>query len=156
MSNIDVLPEHSGMRRVSHVPLCAVATFTTMFALGCASTPPRELTEQIAKTDASIDQARQAGAATGGLPELQMATDKRARAQQELEQHHYDVAMRMAQQAQVDAQYASRKSQADQSIRSAAELQRSNEALRVEAERGAVPAEPATTSPATANPTTTD
>ena len=79
------------------------------------------------------------------MPELATATNKRAQAQDALQRGDYDVAMRMAQQAQVDAQYASRKSQADQSIRSAAELQRSNEALRDEASRGVivVPAETA-------------
>jgi hypothetical protein len=116
---------------------------------GCATTPPQSLTEQLAKTDASIEQARQAGAAKGGLPELQQAIDKRARAQDALEQRHYDIAMRMAQQAQVDAQYASRKSQADQAIRSATELQRSNEALRNEAQPRALP-------PVPENPASTD
>lgn len=121
------------------------STLAAIAITACASTPPQALTEQMAKTDASIEQAQQAGAAKGGLPELATATNKRSQAQDALQRGDYDVAMRMAQQAQVDAQYASRKSQADQSIRSAAELQRSNEALRDEASRGVIviPAETA-------------
>jgi len=134
-----LLTNIAAMRRVLWVSLGTALMSVAM--IGCASTPPRALTEQLAKTDASIEQARQAGAASGGLPELQTATDKRARAQEEIEQHHYDIAMHLAQQAQLDAQFASRKSQADKAISSAAELQRSNEALRVEAERKAIPSD---------------
>lgn len=130
----------TAINRIAHWRVLCIALSTSLITLvGCASTPPQTLTEQLAKTDASIEQARQAGAAKGGLPELQTAIDKRARAQDALEQHKYDIAMRMAQQAQVDAQYASRKSQADQAIRGATELQRSNEALRTEAQPNALP-----------------
>ena len=130
----------TAINRIAHWRALCIALSTSLITLvGCASTPPQTLTEQLAKTDASIEQARQAGAAKGGLPELQTAIDKRARAQDALEQHKYDIAMRMAQQAQVDAQYASRKSQADQAIRGATELQRSNEALRTEAQPNALP-----------------
>jgi len=136
MKMIDLM----AIRRIASWRTLLIAISTSMLALmGCASTPPQSLTQQLAKTDASIEQARQAGAAKGGLPELQQAIDKRARAQDALEQHDYDIAMRMAQQAQVDAQYASRKSQADQAIRSATELQRSNETLRTEAQPTAPP-----------------
>ena len=68
-----------------------------------------------------------------------MAKDKRARAEDDLSHHHYDESMRLAQQAQLDAQFASRKSQADLAMRSASELKRSNDALRSEASRNAIP-----------------
>lgn len=113
-----------------------------VFAVSCASEPPRALTTQLAVTDSSIQQAEQGGAADHALPELQMAKDKRGRAQRAFDDKEYDDAMRLAQQAQLDAQYASRKSQAEQNQRSAAEVQRGHDTLRREAERPVTPSEP--------------
>jgi hypothetical protein len=106
-----------------------------ILAIGCASQPPQALTTQLAKTDTSIQQAEQAGAAENGLVELQQAKDKRAEAQKALRAKDYDVALRLAQQAQVDAQYASQKSEAREAEESAVEVQRANDAVRREAER---------------------
>jgi hypothetical protein len=107
-----------------------------LLAIGCASTkPPAALTSQFVGTDTSIAQAEQAGAAQGALPELQSAKDKRASAQQALEEKKYDVAMRLAQQAQVDAQFAARKAQSAQAQKSAEEVDRSTDKLRDETER---------------------
>lgn len=106
-----------------------------LLAIGCASGPPRALTSQLASADTSIQQAEQAGAAQGGLVELQQAKDKRAQAQAALHDRKYDLSMQLAQQAQMDAQYASTKAQAKQNMRNAAEADRSNETLREETDR---------------------
>ena len=108
----------------------------TLLAIGCASTkPPAAVTTQFISTDTSIAQAEQAGAAQGALPEFQNAKDKRASAQIALEKKRYDEAIRFAQQAQVDAQFAAKKAQSAQAQKSAEEVDRSTDKLRDETER---------------------
>ncbi len=99
---------------------------------GCQSAPPAELTQQMTRTETSIDQAQQGGAQQGALTELQQAKDKQAKAQTALEKKEYEVALRLAQQAQVDAQYAQAKSQAAQAATAAREVQRGISSLRDE------------------------
>jgi hypothetical protein len=114
----------------------SAAACLAVLALGCASTkPPQALTSQFVGTDTSIAQAEQAGAAQGGLTELQSAKDKRASAQEAFKDKKYDVAMRFAQQAQVDAQLAAKKAQAIQAQKSADEVDRGTDKLRDETER---------------------
>ena len=112
-----------------------LAALAVAVGVGCASDPPQSLKAQLAQTDTSIVQAEQAGAAQGGLPELQQAKDKRARAHELVKKHDYDEAMQYAQQAQLDAQYASRKSEADRANRTASEVRKGHETLREETER---------------------
>lgn len=121
-------------RRSSGVVLLALWA-AAVVGVSCASEPPRDVMTQFVVTDSSIQEAEQAGAATSALPELQMAKDKRNSAQRAFDDKEYDSAMRLAQQAQMDAVYASRKSQAAESRRSAAEVDRAHETLRREAER---------------------
>jgi len=115
--------------------IIACAVSAVLVGMGCASKPPQALKDQLARTDSSIQQAEQAGAAQGGLPELQKAKDKRANAQDAMSDHKYDTALQLAQQAQLDAQYASRKSEADRADHSAAEVERGHDALQEETER---------------------
>jgi predicted oxidoreductase len=111
------------------------AALAMAVGVGCASDPPQSLKAQLAQTDTSIMQAEQSGAAQAGLPELQQAKDKRAKAQDAVKDRDYDVAMRFAQQAQLDAQFASRKSEAERANRTAAEVRKGHETLREETER---------------------
>jgi len=121
-------------------PQIALSTVTLVLLVSaCAHTPPQSLVTQLARTDASITQAEQSGTPQGGVPELEQAKDKRAKAQDALVHHKYDVSMQFAEQAQVDAQYAGIKSQAAQAANSVAEVRRSNESLRNEAQRNATP-----------------
>jgi hypothetical protein len=126
------------MNILTRSTICTViaSACIALLTFGCASTkPPAAVTTQIISTDTSIAQAEQAGAAQGALPELQNAKDKRASAQQALVDKKYDVAMRFAQQAQVDAQFAAKKAQAIQGQKSADEVDRGTEKLRDETER---------------------
>jgi hypothetical protein len=107
----------------------------TVFAFACASGPPKELEAQLVGADTSIAQAEQSGAARGALAELQVAKDKRAKAQDALEEKDWDVSMRFAQQAQADAEFAAKKAQAGLAQQSAAEVDRGTEKLRSETER---------------------
>lgn len=111
--------------------LAACAALT----LGCASGPPRELESQFIGTDTSIAQAEQSGAAQGALPELQLAKDKRAQAQQAFDRKEWDLSLQLAKQAQADAIYAARKAQAEQAHKAALEVNRGTESLRTETER---------------------
>jgi hypothetical protein len=113
----------------------ATLVATAVLTLGCASGPPRELEAQFIGTDTSIAQAEQSGAAVGALPELQGAKDKRARAQEAFDEKDWDLAMRLAKQAQADATYAAKKAQADQAHKAALEVDKGTEKLRSETER---------------------
>jgi hypothetical protein len=114
--------------------LSAIAACTVL-AVACASGPPKALEAQLAGTDNSIAQAEQSGAAKGALTELQVAKDKRAKAQDAFDKKDWDVSMRLAQQAQADAAFAAKKAQAGQAQASAVEVDRGTEELRAETER---------------------
>jgi hypothetical protein len=87
----------------------------------------------MARTEASIHQAEQSGAEQGALQELQAARDKFADAQRALEKKNKDgdaEAVKLAQQAQVDAQYAAAKAQANQQQQAAQEVRSSVNTVR--------------------------
>jgi hypothetical protein len=113
----------------------ATLVASAALTLGCASGPPRELEAQLIGTDTSINQAEQSGAAVGALTELQGAKDKRARAQDAFNEKDWDLAMRLAKQAQADATYAAKKAQAEQAQKAALEVDKGTEKLRSETER---------------------
>jgi hypothetical protein len=123
----------------------ACAALALIVGMGCASGPPSQLKAQIIATDTSIVQAEQAGAAQAALPELQQAKDKRARAEAAMNDKEYDDALRLALQAQVDAQFASRKSEAVRAARTAAEVEQSTDTLERETERKLETPEPTDT-----------
>jgi len=129
--------------------LCAALALTV--GMGCASGPPEALKFQLIGTDTSIGQAEQAGAAQSALPELQQAKDKRAKAEAAMHDKKYDVAMNFARQAQLDAQFASRKSEAARANRSASEVTRGTDALEKETDRANVAAEKEATKPTLSN-----
>ena len=99
-------------------------------------------TEQIALGNASIEAAQAAGAGQPGQPDLMQARDKLARAQAAARAGDNVKAMRLAEEADVDAQVVRSRVAADKSRRAAAELDASLAALREELNR-------ATTSPVT-------
>jgi chromosome segregation ATPase len=96
----------------------------------CASQPKQETITQLAKTESSIQQAEQMGALEGALPELQQARDKLAEAQGALQRKQEGSAIRLAQQAQVDAQYAASKAQAAREQRAASEVKQGVNTVR--------------------------
>ena len=115
----------------------------------CASYhPTKEVTDQMARTEAVIQQAERSNVAVNSLPELQAAKDKYAEAKRALEKESRDAdakALQLAKQAEVDAQYATAKAQSVTQQTSANEVQSGVEALKNEANRNA-------TAPATAAP----
>jgi predicted amidohydrolase len=115
----------------------------------CASyRPSTEVTQQMARTEAVIEQAERSGVAVNSLPELQGAKDKYAEAKRSLEKESREgdqKALQLAKQAEVDAQYATAKAQNTTQQSAAREVQSGTEALKDEANRNA--AAPATATP---------
>jgi hypothetical protein len=88
------------------------------------------LNTQLASSRESIDQARIAGAAETVTADFDMAVDKLNRASAAAEHRGKDNAMRLAQQAQIDADLARARTDAAQSRFAAAEMAKSNQVLR--------------------------
>jgi len=116
------------------------------FLAGCASYErPAEVTAQMARAESSLQQAEQSGATQAALSDLQRARDKYTDAQRELEKKNREGdrnALRLAQQAELDAQYAAARARTLQQQESAAQVQEGVEAVRDEADRNTLPARP--------------
>ena len=119
----------------------AIAAVCTAALAACVTTSTAP-TEQIALANASIEAAQAAGAGQPGQPDLLQAHDKLARAQAAARVGDNVKAMRLAEEADVDAQVVRSRVAAEKSSRAAAELDASLAALRDELNR-------ATTSPVT-------
>lgn len=121
------------------VSLAAVGLLSAMALLvsACASKPPEDIPLQLERTQTTISQAEKAGANQSALPELQVAKDKFARAQQAMTAKEYDTAREIAKQAQVDAEFALVKTQAAEAQRAAKEAAESNRTLRQETKHSA-------------------
>jgi hypothetical protein len=114
----------------------------------CAYQPSQEVTSQMARTETTIQQAERSGVAATSLPELQAAKDKYSQAKTLLqkESHEADqMALQLAKQAEVDAQYATAKANSAKQATSAREVQSGVDALKSEAAHNA--STPTTASP---------
>jgi len=110
--------------------------------VGCASAPPP--VEKLAVAKSSIDRAEQAQAGQFAQVELNSARMKYAAAQSAADKHDAEVAARMADQADVDAQLAESTARAKQQEQLVTELDASLRDLRKETLRrdpSAVPAQ---------------
>jgi septal ring factor EnvC (AmiA/AmiB activator) len=119
--------------------------------VACAATPMPSDKLAVAKT--SVERAEQAQAAQFAQVELTAARNKLAAAQAAADKRDSDVAARMADQAQVDAQLAEFTARAKQQEQLAAQMDASLDDLRNEAQRNssmAVP--PAPPAPAPQSP----
>jgi hypothetical protein len=94
----------------------------------------------MARTEAILQQADRSGVAVNSLPELQAAKDKFAEAKRSLAKETRDgdrMALQLAKQAEVDAEYASAKSQSTSQVSAAREVQNGTQALKDETTRNA-------------------
>ena len=87
----------------------------------------------IGKAEASIESAEQSGARQYGAAELDTARSKLTLAKVEAEQGDRAEALRLAEQAALDAQFAGAKGQTGKSREAAAQLRDSTETLKQEA-----------------------
>jgi len=119
-----------------------------LLAQACASHPGKEVQDQMARTEAVIQQAERSGVAMHALPELQVAKDKYAEAKTLVAKNSDESsqkALQLAKQAEVDAQYATAKANSAKQATSAREVQGGVDALKTEAARNS--ATPAPTAP---------
>jgi hypothetical protein len=93
----------------------------------CAS---EALNNQLANTQEAVDQARIAGAADKAPADFSTAVDKLNQAKTAANTRHKDDAMRLAQEAQVDANLARARTDSVQARVAATELTKSNQILR--------------------------
>lgn len=103
---------------------------------GCASGPPRQTTADLTRAHALIASAEASGAQEYAAADLQSARDKATEADQQAS-HDSQRADRLANEAAVDAELASARTQDSKSQHSLADLHRSLQTLRNEAERNA-------------------
>jgi hypothetical protein len=123
------------------------AALPLLLLQACAHQRADGLTEQMARTEAVLKQAESAGAEQEALPELQHARDKFSEARRELAKGSGSSdreAMRLAKEAEVDAQYAAAKAQAERQEDAASEVQEGVRALEDEAQRNAANPPPVT------------
>ncbi|KLU35174.1 hypothetical protein AB595_19795 [Massilia sp. WF1] len=99
---------------------------------GCAS---EALDTQLANSREAVDQARIAGAAEKASADFDTAVDKLNRANIAANNRHKGDAMRLAQEAQVDANLARARTDSAQARIAAAEMAKSNQILRDEITR---------------------
>lgn len=122
--------------------------------VACASAPMPVDKLAVAKT--SVERAEQAQAAQFAQVELTAARNKLAAAQAAADRHDADIAARLADQAEVDAQLAESTARAKQQEQLVNEMDASLRDLRNEALRNApgtnVPSQPAVPAPATTPP----
>jgi hypothetical protein len=94
---------------------------------GCAN---EALNQQLTTSREAVDQARIVGAAEKAPADFDSAVDKMNRANTAANDRHADDAMRLAQEAQVDANLARARTDSAQSRLAATEMAKSNQVLR--------------------------
>jgi len=94
---------------------------------GCAN---EALNQQLATSREAVDQAKMVGAAEITPAEFDVALDKLNRANAAAKERHEVDAMRLAQQAQIDANLARAKTDSTQARIASVELAKSNQILR--------------------------
>lgn len=115
-----------------HTPSRILAACCLLALSGCAN---KVLNNQLANSQETIDQARIAGAAGTAPAELDAAVEKMDRARAAAKDRHGTQAMRLAQEAQVDANLARARTDSTQARIAATEIQKSNQILYEELQR---------------------
>lgn len=123
------------MKMNSTVARVVAAAALTVVAAACATAPTRP-TEAFVRARAAIEQADRSGAAEFAPTDLAAARDKLARAETESGRSQPTVAaVRLADEATADAELAGGRARAKKAAVAADEVDKSVDALRVEAER---------------------
>jgi hypothetical protein len=113
--------------------LAAAALGAAVFISACASVPPP--TDQMAVSKVAIANAVSAGGSEYAPDDLRHAQDKMDLANKAMQKEDYDVARRLAEEAQVDARLAEKKAQAAKAQKAALVMREDNRALRDEINR---------------------
>jgi hypothetical protein len=118
--------------------ICSSACAAVITALAACASGPVPL-EQLAVAKESVQRAEQAGATEAAPVELSTARDKLPRAEQAAQNHQGQVATRLADQANVDAQLAEATAREHKAHQAEMELQASLQALRQESSHEPAP-----------------
>lgn len=119
--------------------LAALAIGSTFILAGCAGNPP---SEQYAVSQSAVNSAVSAGGTEFAAVEMKSAQDKLKAADLAMQDHKYDEARKLAEQAEWDARVAERKSQAAKAAKAVQDARQGVNELREEGLRGAVIAPP--------------
>ena len=121
-------------RVVGTVLLALSAAVVALSTIGCSRHNP-VVAAKIAQAERAVDEAQQAGAALRAPAEFKSARDKLTSARTATENGNHDQAIRLAEQAAIDAEYA-RARAANQRVNGMAdEMNQSLKTLRQELER---------------------
>jgi hypothetical protein len=121
------------MTRNTALAACALL-IPAAFAAGCASAPPRP-EAQLARAEASITQAEQAGARQYAGSEYDSARDKLGEAQRLADKGKTAQAAWLADEARVDAEFAAAHARHASADKAATEVRLATETLQEEARR---------------------
>ena len=91
--------------RQPHRSIFACITLATLSAVGCASHGPLTAAK-VAQAERAVEDAQQAGAAGSAPLEFRTAQDKLKAAQAAMAKGNHDRAIRSAEQAAIDGEYA--------------------------------------------------
>jgi lipopolysaccharide biosynthesis regulator YciM len=116
--------------RVAAISVSVIA----LVAAGCASARPLASTK-ISQAERAVDEAQQVGAVTTASAELRVAEDKLKEAQAAMVKGDYDNAMRLADQAAADADYARARAINVRVTKAVDDMKQNIQVLRQELER---------------------
>ncbi len=96
----------------SGIPSGIAVGLAAVLAAGCATSPPQPPTKELQAAESAIVGAERTGAAQYAAQELRIAREKLATARDAQRQGHMALAKRAAEQAQVDAELGTARTQA--------------------------------------------
>ena len=114
--------------------LLLIPTFGLLLAGGCAATNGALSNEKIWQANEAIGAAKESNAALNAPSELKTAEDKIVEATTALTNKDYERAVRLAEEASVDADYARARATTEKAKKAAEEMRQNNKALRQELE----------------------
>jgi hypothetical protein len=131
--------------------ICGGICAAVVAALAACASGPVPL-EQLAVAKESVRRAEQAGATELAPVEMSTARDKLQHAEQAAQNHQGQVATRLADQANVDAELAEATAQEKKSHKAEMELEASLQQLRIEASHDTAPPPPPAVVPVPVSP----
>jgi D-arabinose 1-dehydrogenase-like Zn-dependent alcohol dehydrogenase len=116
-------------------PLVLVSFLGVLLAAGCATTNGTLSNEKIWQANKAVGAAKESNASLNAPNELKAAEDKIVEATTALTNKDYERAVRLAEEASVDADYARARATTEKAKKAAEEMRQNNKVLRQELER---------------------
>ncbi len=107
----------------------------TVLALAACAASPLPPTDQLTRAESAIKRAEEARVADYASPELTSAREKLASARDAVNREDMELAGRLADQARVDAEVATAKTEAAKAKANITEMQKANTAIQQESQR---------------------